>query len=111
VRRSRIKPRRPQFDPEHKNATLLAAHSYCLLCSIKGKKTFGCVPAHFPHHRNRRVSGTVWDVKNWVPLCVPCHDWIDWRTGGVSAEACARREDDVRELLIKAEKDWWSQWK
>jgi hypothetical protein len=105
MKRTRLRQHAKSTTPEHAAATALARDSRCL---YPGCVRIGCVPAHFPHHRNRRDGGGVWDRENWVPLSPEHHDFIDWRTGGVSDEACKRRERARELLLERARKEWWT---
>lgn len=94
--------RKRERDVAHKRATDAARQQQCLLCDRQG-----CVPAHWPKHRG--MGGALsdpWDPSKWVPLCVPCHDWIDGRRGGVSADACEKREAD-RARLEQLSEEWW----
>ena len=61
----------------HKEATLLARESPCLVCGTTPSE-----PCHWPRHRGSggRFEND-WDVRNWGPGCRVCHNRLDGRNG------------------------------
>ena len=52
--------------------TFLAKHPWCRECDSKGKlKAAACVDHIEPHRGNQELF---WDVRNWQPLCLDCHN-------------------------------------
>jgi 5-methylcytosine-specific restriction enzyme A len=50
----------------------LAANPLCLECKKKGKLKASKVTDHIvPHKGNKELF---WDINNWQPLCVSCHN-------------------------------------
>lgn len=54
------------------SAFFLSCNPLCRMCGQLGRATPATVVDHtIPHRGNETLF---WDVKNWQPLCKPCHD-------------------------------------
>lgn len=61
-------------------ATYLSAHPHCCYCARDGRVTAATVVDHkVPHKGNQALF---WDVRNWQPLCIPCHSSAKQREEG-----------------------------
>lgn len=53
----------------------LPENQYCLArCALK-KKLKSAEP--YPHHIRGRDGAMLTDTRFWLPICRPCHDWIE----------------------------------
>jgi 5-methylcytosine-specific restriction enzyme A len=54
-------------------AAYLASHPICVHCEREGRVTAATVVDHVERHEGQQ-DRLFWDVRNWQPLCKPCHD-------------------------------------
>lgn len=66
-----------QRDREHREATRIAAQEPCLVCGAPAPS----MPCHHPRHRGMGSGHAGWSTSEWVPLCFPCHEALDHRSG------------------------------